>query len=582
MNRFTPTLALVFCCLVQACQCGPQPGPDAGVAGGGGGGRGAAGGTATGGGSGAGAAAGGAATGGGGGAAAGGGSASCTIPANAGTIPLESVCDALLLGFERSRFVELTQCGEPIQARDMPFLIGVTTGDCSADGGQLPVPLARLAVKIDAGLMTYDAAAAGACRALGRSLGPTDAARCQGSPCERVFLGRVQAGGVCEDSEDCIGSLFCQPTGAATCAGRCVARLTSGAACNPDRDLCDRGSPCKAVDGGFRCLVRGAVGAPCAATKDCEAGLGCAQRQCVTRQGTGGACTSNEGCQSDLGCVLTGATGVCQPRAALGALCSSRGTGAPPCIVSECIDCVGGRCIAAGIQNAPCATSNDCRNSYFCGDAGTCLFRGRRGEPCQGPTRGQLGSCLYTADFCRVLVAGTAGVCTQLPAVGEPCGTTPGLTTSCTGNTYCRYTPGAPGVCAASPRPTEPCGTAEGMSDYCSTGRCNLDAGVCEAPTGPGTPCNPSSSNCRDDLFCDGALAQPVCTAKKASGQPCSADDQCTEFLCDRTTRRCSIPCSTTFDKEGASCGGCPNGLRDGSGLLLFAMVLSRPKRRDA
>ena len=565
-------VVLLLSTVVGACQCGPQPVPDAGVAGGIGGG--AVGGGSVGGGS----AVGGGAIGGGvAGGSVGGGSGSCTVPANAGSLPLENVCEALLLGLERNQFAQLTRCGEPVEARDVPFLNSVTAGDCRADGGFLPASLARLAVKIDAGLMAYDAVQAGACRALGRSLGPAEAGKCQSSPCERVFVGQVGVGGACEDSEDCSGSLFCQPAGASTCAGRCVARLASGAECNPDRDLCNRGSPCKAVDGGFRCLVRGPVGAACSETKDCEAGLGCAQRVCVTRQGMGGACTANDGCQTGLGCVFSGASGSCQSRAVMGAACDPSGVGAPPCVESECVKCVGARCIAAGVQNAPCQQSNDCRDSFFCGDAGTCLFRARRGAQCQ-TNPGDRGSCLYSADFCRVVTSGTPGVCTARPAVGEACGLIPGFTTLCTGNdTYCRFTGGAAGVCAAPPLPTEACGTAPGSSPSCATGRCNLDAGICEAPTGAGTPCTPRNSNCRADLFCDATLAQPACTSKKTSGQTCSSDEHCTDGLCDRTTRRCSIPCSTSFDNEGASCrAGCPNGLRDGSGLLLFAMVLGQ------
>ncbi|MDP3236783.1 MAG: hypothetical protein Q8N26_28575 [Myxococcales bacterium] len=586
MNSVSPQKyagLLVLSVIVGACQCGPMPVPDAGVAGGMGGAS-VAGGTAVAGGSVGGGAMGGG-TGGGavtGGGSTGGGSGSCTVPANVTPIAIDSLCDALQAGLQQNRFSDLTQCGEPIEARDVPFLLGVNAGSCGPDGGLFPASIARLAVKIDAGLMAYDALQAGACRALGRSIGPAEAARCQGSPCERVFVGLVGPGGTCEDSEDCSGSLFCQPTGASSCAGRCVERLASGAECNPDRDLCNRGSPCKAVDGGFRCLVRGPVGAPCAETKDCEAGLGCAQRVCVMRQATGGACTANDSCQNGLGCVFTGASGVCQPRAAMGAACDPAGAGAPPCLESECVKCVGARCIAAGVQSAPCAESRDCRDSFFCGDAGTCLFRARRGGACQTALSGERGSCLYPDDFCRVLSSGSPGVCTQRPSVGEPCGVAAGLTTRCAGsNTYCRYTPGSPGVCAANPQPNEACGSAPGQTTSCATGRCQFDAGVCEAPTGPGTPCSPNASNCRFELYCDSSVAPATCTAKRASGQPCSDNDQCTDGLCDRTTRQCSIPCSTTFDNEGASCrAGCPNGLRDGSGLLLFAMVLGQRSRR--
>jgi hypothetical protein len=290
----------------------------------------------------------------------------------------------------------------------------------------------------------------------------------------------------------------------------------------------------------------------------------------------------HEDCQPALGCVEQAGARTCRPRAQLGGACATDGRGAAPCVDSPCVKCVGGQCVAAGVQDSACQRDVDCRASFYCGSAGTCLFRVRRGETCQlTASADSRGNCLYPSDFCRI-TSGTTGVCTERPALGAPCGPGPGLTTNCAGNdTYCQFAPGDAGVCSLPPQANEACGTRPGLSRDCRTGFCDLDAGVCAAPLLTGLPCNPQSNTCATDLYCQRPPLPQVCSAKKATGQACSFDEQCGESLCDRVTRRCSLACSTTFDKEGASCqSGCPNGLRDGWIFLFFAMTVGPMSRR--
>lgn len=550
------------------CQCGPTSQQDGGTSGG------AVGGGAMGGGS----------TGGGGGVSGGGtggGMLSCTV--TPGNLPLTSLCDALSVGARGMQKSTMTTCGEPIRDSDVAHFAGIPSTVCGADGGFFSSSIEKLAMKIDAGVMAYDPVAAHACQALGRMNGGRPGLACPNDPCSQVFRGLVGAGGACEDSEDCAGAMFCQPTGELSCSGRCVARLGAGTSCDPDRDLCERGNPCLAVDGGFRCKVRQGVGGRCADAKDCEPGLGCAFGACAVRQAAGAACTdttTHGDCLPDLGCVRQGTTTTCQPRANLGASCSEGGAGAPPCVATECVECVGGRCIAAGIEGAPCALASDCREAYFCGDGGTCVFRARSTEPCQRRSDPR-GSCLYPDEFCSSPTAGAVGTCRPSPRTGEACGTTPELSPSCVDEAdFCRITSGQRGTCAKRPIPPEACGFDAGLSTICREGKCV--GGSCVAPTAPGTPCLPRDANCRNDSFCDDSSpTAPVCALKRASGSPCTDSVQCVGELCDRTTQRCSVACSSTFDKEGASCAsGCPNGLRDAAQLLLFSMVLGPFARR--
>lgn len=566
--------AVVLSTVFASCQCGSPSSPDGGTAGGvastGGGTNGGTSGGATGGGT-------------SGGGSVGGGTVSCTV--SPGTLPLEDVCAALLVGARGLQKSTQTSCGEPIQDADLPFLAQLDVGTCAPDGGFFANALERLAQKLDAGRMAYDPVSAHACQALGRLNGGRPGLTCPNNPCEQVFRGLVPLGGACDDSEDCTGELFCRPTGETSCVGRCAARLSPGAACNPDRDLCERGSPCRAADGGFRCLVRAGVGGRCADEKDCQPNLGCANGSCATRQPVGSACLDTSGhadCLPELGCVRVGSARTCQPRAQLGGSCDRAGNGAPPCVTSECVECNGGRCIAAGITGAPCTGPTDCRGSFFCGDAGTCVFRARRGEPCQVlAAANPQGSCLYPADFCSVMTPGSAGTCQPKPNTGEPCGAGPGLSSQCQqADDFCRVPSGASGACANKPVAPEACGRDAGLSPTCREGKCL--AGACVAPTAPGTPCTVNDANCRGDAFCDDTVSSaPVCALKRAAGAACTTSEQCADGLCDRTTNRCSVACSTTFDNEGASCAvGCPNGLRDGATLLLFSMVLTPLGRR--
>lgn len=605
MTLTKTVVACLFIGAASACDCGARSGDDAGMAGGsaggagGGSGGGSAGGTSNGGGS---SSGGGGATGGsGGGFVIGAPGPRCTGPFDAGVLPTgvlpwSELCAALANAAVNYDRVSAVTCNEPLTEADFGHLspmLGSSNpaADC-ADGGVYALLLAQMGNSIDAGRMAYDGSKAFTCRALGRAtnycgaLGDSAAA----TACTEVFVGLVQQGGACTESEECAGSLFCQPAGLNNCAGTCVPRLGEGQNCNPSRELCARGLSCKnPLDAGFRCQSRSDAGVGCGSDSDCQPTLRCSQQLCVRPGGEGAPCVDideHKDCASDLGCVQNGQSAICQKRAALGQPCSAQGQGVPPCIDSSCVECSldAGVCVVSGMQGWECHGDSDCRGAFFCARPsmfadGVCVLRARRGETCTpGSSPGTKGSCLYDDDFCQA--NGSAmGVCTALPTLGQPCGTGSNLAATCQGDAvYCRHDAGSPGNCTSDPGLGEPCGSSSNQGS-CRQGFCKADAGnTCQPLLGLNEPCSPNASNCGAGSYCD--PTQRLCLAQLATEAPCTIDEQCLAGLCDPIAHQCTSQCSTNFDNEGASCrAGCPNGLRDLSTLLLFALVLL-PRRR--
>jgi hypothetical protein len=210
------------------------------------------------------------------------------------------------------------------------------TGTCVPDGSAHGAACRSGASECDAGLFCIiDTNRERACRTIGTASG----ARCddQGA-CSFDWLCMVdepsrpfeaycrlpgETGTECQSDAGCSGGRRCVGR-TSTAAGRCLAVVTIGGACDPDRrlDACETGASCVGLAADARCVANGtAAGSTCrAGATPCDAPLSCA---------------------TDLGnrCVASAAIDApCAPRfntvrCASGAACAARGLDAGSCAV---------------------------------------------------------------------------------------------------------------------------------------------------------------------------------------------------------------------------------------------------------
>ena len=83
-------------------------------------------------------------------------------------------------------------------------------------------------------------------------------------------------------------------------------------------------------------------------------------------------------------------------------------------------------------------------------------------------------------------------------------------------------------TCTALPGENQPCsplGCASGLY-------CDFDTSTCERRIGEGMSCL-STAQCAEGLFCDvEAIPQPICTAPRAAGEPCTSSATCASAQC--------------------------------------------------
>ncbi len=290
----------------------------------------------------------------------------------------------------------------------------------SCDGDAWTRTLARF----DAGRISFDGSAAGACLQSARST-------CERHhpACDDAFRGAVQGGGACGVDDDC-ASGECAITDA--CPGVCLGVAHEGESCAAFEVRCAEGTYCDSADEcrrfaaegeacdrnethfgpgplasdmvlvspsepfqlcapGLTCErpgvcvavpeeAPGAAGEPCAATgarDTCEAGLVCHHGFCVPVVAPGDAC-DGEGtwCPGTAGMCFDGR---CTPLPTVGEACKF---GGPPCAEQPydplssapawlMARCILGKCEVYGLHGDACGRSEDC-GLYSCGRSG-CL-----------------------------------------------------------------------------------------------------------------------------------------------------------------------------------------------------------------
>jgi hypothetical protein len=317
--------------------------------------------------------------------------------------------------------------------------------------------------------------------------------------------------GICCQS-DCSG--ICQTCAAAGSVGTC---RPADVGTDPHQDCQDQGTASCQRDG------------VCDGAGACEtyaAGVACQQGGCA------GSTLTFAGRCDGLGTCVTTASLSCVPfSCAAGGQCKTTCTVDADCAAGS--TCKNGSCGRAPI-GASCATATDC-NSGFCAEGICCA------TACSG-------TCMSCA------IAGSTGVCTNVPAGQDPLAQcAPSTTSVCGTDGFCD---GA-GACRLAVSGTV-CGT-----DACTSGtetlagRCD-GAGDCVAGTteacapyicGAGGDCRTTcatNTDCASGYICSGSICcNAASCALKPLGATCTATTDCASGLCQQGVC-CASSCTGT------------------------------------
>jgi hypothetical protein len=325
--------------------------------------------------------------------------------------------------------------------------------------GDLPIPVGKefLPDAVDRGTINYDPEAGQACL---DSLRTIPCFQLFGSSGEDVLLACETFRGQLADGESCFNELECGAVGsecdkddtcgfdaAICCPGFCVAPAALGGSCQ-NGERCVNGAHCV---NGF--CAAGEQGDPCSDDDDdCDQAFWCNATVCSTDFAGGEQCAKEAQCQGGHSCIGedpdTGTPGICVDVRVVGNECEPGGTGGD-------------------------GVSNGC----------------------------------FDALFCDVPLAGTQGVCTEFPSVGETCGTSDEDDDICPFILVC-------------------------------------DEAQCADRGNAGDECGNTSATtfCNIDLFCSteiSGLPNGTCTAPQTNNSTCNEDGQCASGLCNLGNNLC-------------------------------------------
>lgn len=288
--------------------------------------------------------------------------------------------------------------------------------------------------------------------------------RCVNTMDGRRCTATIALGEGCDVNDDrCEDGTFCSD-------GTCTSKADTGASCRQDYQ-CPFGDSCLDQDGTGQdtapgiCRARGAGGAVCYRTSDCQTGFRCDADVCTALPVEDEACVSGA-CAPGLWCrhEIMGDTGVCMAEGQLGAPCE-HGYG-PADTFAGCegdqLFCLGGTCLGPGDDGDPCLpnSTQTCQDGFFCNRTDqTCTPLAAEGEPCNpwwwpGSCAEGLGCGCGTNPNCGSydISMNPGDVCAPALQLGDPCQTsTECATGSCwdpngTGTNTCQ-----PGSCFLEP-----------------------------------------------------------------------------------------------------------------------------------
>jgi hypothetical protein len=290
------------------------------------------------------------------------------------------------------------------------------------------------------------------------------------------------------------------------------------------------------------------IGDPCfLSSRQCEQGLYCKALPSRAMLGNRfcGICAQpaaiDEGCDESIRCEAGSwcVEGVCTSLLPLGAACA---------LNSECdsLVCIAGSCVPPGKVNDPCDEKWDCETNY-CSKDGLCsepLLVGF-GEPCE-----QRG--VSVPSYCDPDLG--------LTCIERRCAPMADLGGACEWRRDCRLDL----LCIGGVCRSGECPGVEGT--YCDgvTSTCKNDA-FCASETQTCTRRKPLAKRCLDTyecaegLICEKSLEETygVCAPTRESGEPCSADSDCTSFYCDKSPWECEIVIPDGVNCYGPRCDNC-------------------------
>jgi hypothetical protein len=225
---------------------------------------------------------------------------------------------------------------------------------------------------------------------------------------------------------------------------------------------------------------------------------------------------------------------VCPEVATAGEACSF--LSGPDCDTRRGLRCSGGTCVLPTIQGSACVDNNGCQSGLVCV------------ENACGPLRGEGAGCSQDASCAKGLFCAggdEGGICEARLPLGGACGKDAadtgaslrhvqcedglvckgfGLATAGTTSAGACETPAdLDGACAIEP---------EGMQLFGTGCRDGLvcKAGQCAKPPAVGEACGPHFACGLSEAYCDPKTT--LCTARKASGEPCSIAPECAGGYC--------------------------------------------------
>ena len=339
--------------------------------------------------------------------------------------------------------------------------------------------------------------------------------------CSDLIHGTQQEGDVCEIGWECADGLFCDYQSADN-SFRCQAGANAGEAC---------------FDIAFQDK-----------TRHCADGLACISDVCVQPAEAGGACDDDKGCQDGYYCKSQ--------------VCTRYGLVDDNCSDTECakdLYCKSADqlCHAKEAQDASCDVNDDA--------CGTCLFCRKSNE---------------TADYQCLPLAAENAYCEDdsecLPSLycdanQKKCLARKAATQPCSDDRQCQMDlKCANNVCSEKDcKDRGDCQIDEACDDYsdCAEGlACKTDTNTCAVKPSVGQSCA-LVTTCDDDSYCE----SETCVAKKAAGENCSDNEQCTSNICNTDQGLCT-----------PKSGGCMFEKKNFGLFVFFGLLLAPLRRRFA
>lgn len=399
---------------------------------------------------------------------------------------------------------------------------------------------------VDADRLGFDGVAATACLA---ALTPDDCVRpFWPATCHAVFEGKVGLGGACYVEESLVflvGVQACAdgwcdegPDEAKVCPGACEPWAATLASCDGAR--C---APEDFCDGSGVCRPRAAVGAPCPEGELCVESATCAEVDgaptCVELvQEATDTCDARHVCPTLTVCV----DARCQDRSALGEPCRAsfqcEDDGACVTLDGERV----GTCTARAAADAPCGRDDHCQEDLFCAGRGT------PGARCAAPpalARRCIDERCADGAFCRHGATDHPqdGTCRPEVEQGGSC-----LVDGLPNAAAC-----APGLSCTDLATCQPPGDLDEpcaiyVPGTCTDGLwCSRVTHTCQAPGLETETCNPLwPASCAEGLGCDcGKEDRDACADLPPTPQP---TDTC------QPVRTAGQPCYRSSECESQQC----------------------------